>query len=143
MLASSTSALPGIALLYPGSPAEQKGLTLHAVIVSIDGQKPDRAAPGALVAKLQGEAGTTVELELRLPVERVRLIMADTAAGPDDGGTAGSRTTPSTVPAIRKGCAAARQLLIAAAKTGKPRACRHDTTEVANIAGPNPGCACA
>ena len=50
--------------------------------------------------------------ELHLPVDRVRLVMADTALGPDDGGTAGSRTTPSSVPAIRRGCAAARQLLI-------------------------------
>src|SRR5262249_60120145 len=49
--------------------------------------------------------------ELHAPVERVRLVMADTA-GPDDGGTAGSRTTPATVPAIRKACAAARQLLM-------------------------------
>lgn len=49
--------------------------------------------------------------ELQLPLERLRLVMADTA-GPDDGGTAGSRTTPSSVPAIRKACAAARQLLV-------------------------------
>ena len=48
--------------------------------------------------------------ELHLPLERLRLIMGDTA-GPDDGGTAGSRTTPASVPAIRKACAAARQLL--------------------------------
>jgi isoquinoline 1-oxidoreductase len=46
--------------------------------------------------------------ELRVPVEQVRLIMADTALCPDDGMTAGSRTTPSTLPAIRKACAAAR-----------------------------------
>lgn len=50
--------------------------------------------------------------ELRVPVDRLRLIMADSAVVPDDGGTAGSRTTPSTVPAIRKACAAARQLLV-------------------------------
>jgi CO/xanthine dehydrogenase Mo-binding subunit len=50
--------------------------------------------------------------ELRVPISRIRLIMADSAVGPNDGGTAGSRTTPSTVPAVRKGCAAARQLLI-------------------------------
>jgi isoquinoline 1-oxidoreductase len=49
--------------------------------------------------------------ELHLPVGRIRLVMADTA-GPDDGGTAGSRTTPSSVPAIRRAGAAARQLLI-------------------------------
>ena len=54
--------------------------------------------------------------ELHVPIERVRLTMADTA-GPDDGGTAGSRTTPSTVPAIRKAGAAARQLLVDTAGT--------------------------
>ncbi|MGB2823712.1 MAG: molybdopterin cofactor-binding domain-containing protein, partial [Phycisphaerae bacterium] len=50
--------------------------------------------------------------ELRVPVERVRLIMADTALVPDDGITAGSRTTPSTVPAVRRGAATARRLLV-------------------------------
>ncbi|MEY2409228.1 MAG: nicotinate dehydrogenase subunit [Verrucomicrobiota bacterium] len=54
--------------------------------------------------------------ELHVPVERVRLVMGDTA-GPDDGGTAGSRTTPASVPTIRKACAAARQLLIDVAAT--------------------------
>jgi CO/xanthine dehydrogenase Mo-binding subunit len=53
--------------------------------------------------------------ELRVPVDQLRLIMADSSLGPNDGGTAGSRTTPSTVPAIRKGCAAARQLLLESA----------------------------
>lgn len=50
--------------------------------------------------------------ELRLPAGRIRLIMADTALVPDDGITAGSRTTPSTVPAVREGAAAARELLV-------------------------------
>jgi isoquinoline 1-oxidoreductase len=49
--------------------------------------------------------------ELGVPVGQVLLVMADTTLTPDDGMTAGSRTTPSTLPAIRKGCAAARQLL--------------------------------
>ena len=50
--------------------------------------------------------------ELRVPVGSVRLVMADTSLVPDDGGTAGSRTTPSTVPRVRRGCAAARELLV-------------------------------
>src|SRR5262249_49110656 len=50
--------------------------------------------------------------ELHLPLEPLRLIMADTKLTPDDGGTAGSRTTPDAVPAVRRACAAARQLLI-------------------------------
>jgi isoquinoline 1-oxidoreductase len=49
--------------------------------------------------------------ELGVPVGQVLLVMADTSLTPDDGMTAGSRTTPSTLPAIRKACAAARQLL--------------------------------
>jgi isoquinoline 1-oxidoreductase len=49
--------------------------------------------------------------ELQAPVERVKLVMGDTS-GPDDGGTAGSATTPRSVPSIRKAGAAARQLLI-------------------------------
>jgi isoquinoline 1-oxidoreductase len=56
--------------------------------------------------------------ELRLSPDNVRMIMADTSLCPDDGGTSGSRTTPSTVPAVRRACAAARALLIGlAAKT--------------------------
>jgi carboxyl-terminal processing protease len=52
-----------IAKVYPGSPAAEKVFP-NDVILSIDGQAPDPAAPAALVARLQGEAGTTVELEV-------------------------------------------------------------------------------
>ncbi len=50
--------------------------------------------------------------ELGLPIDRVRLVMADTDLVPDDGGTYGSQTTPRTVPAMRAAAAAARELLI-------------------------------
>jgi len=49
--------------------------------------------------------------ELRVAVDRIRLVMADTDLVPDDGITAGSRTTPYTVPAVRRGAATARELL--------------------------------
>ncbi|MDA1192315.1 MAG: molybdopterin-dependent oxidoreductase, partial [Candidatus Poribacteria bacterium] len=49
--------------------------------------------------------------ELRVPFESVRLIMADTSLTPDDGGTFGSRTTPSTIPAVRSACSTARELM--------------------------------
>jgi isoquinoline 1-oxidoreductase len=49
--------------------------------------------------------------ELRVSAEQIRLVMADTDLVPDDGRTAGSRTTPSTVPAVRRGAATARELL--------------------------------
>ena len=50
--------------------------------------------------------------ELRVAVDRIRLLMADTDLVPNDGITAGSRTTPSTVPAVRMAAATARNLLI-------------------------------
>jgi len=50
--------------------------------------------------------------ELRVPPESVRVVMADTGRTPDDGITAGSRTTPSTIPAIRQAAAIARDVLV-------------------------------
>ena len=50
--------------------------------------------------------------ELRVPLAQVRMQMADTDLTPNDGTTAGSRTTPGTVPAVRKAAAAARELLV-------------------------------
>ena len=55
--------------------------------------------------------------ELRLPVDKIRLVMADTELCPDDGGTAGSRTTPSTVPSVRRSAAQAAEVLAALAAT--------------------------
>lgn len=49
--------------------------------------------------------------ELRVPVERIRLTMADTDLVPDDGITAGSRTTPYNVPPMRQAAATAREML--------------------------------
>ncbi len=50
--------------------------------------------------------------ELRVSPEALQIILADTGLTPDDGSTAGSRTTPSTVPVVRRACAAARELLV-------------------------------
>ncbi|MDR3623177.1 MAG: molybdopterin-dependent oxidoreductase [Paludisphaera borealis] len=74
-----------------------------------------------MTGKVECGQGARAELsqaaaeELRVPIERVALVMADTALVPDDGGTYGSRSTPSTIPAIRAGCASARLLLVALA----------------------------
>ena len=70
-----------------------------------------------MTGKVECGQGARAELtqaaaeELRVGADRVRLIMADTGLVPDDGGTYGSMSTPSTVPAIRRGCAAAREML--------------------------------
>ncbi|MCP5516008.1 MAG: xanthine dehydrogenase family protein molybdopterin-binding subunit [Verrucomicrobiales bacterium] len=81
-----------------------------------------------LSGKIEMGQGARTELtqaaaeELRVPVDQVRMILGDTGLAPDDGLTAGSRTTPSTVPAVRQGAAAARELLVdlAAKQWGVP-----------------------
>ena len=57
--------------------------------------------------------------ELRIPMDRVRVVMADTDLVPNDGITAGSGTTPRTVPAVRRAAAVARELLAAADPGGQ------------------------
>ncbi len=72
-----------------------------------------------LVGKVEAGQGARAELtqaaaeELRVSPDHIQLIMADTNLVPDDGITAGSGTSPRTVPSVRQGAAAARQLLIA------------------------------
>src|ERR1039457_6018523 len=71
-----------------------------------------------MTGKVEGGQGARAELseaaaeELRVPVGRIQLVMADTGLVPDDGVTAGSGSTPRTVPAVRQGAAAARELLL-------------------------------
>ena len=71
-----------------------------------------------MTGKVEAGQGSRAEItqaaaeELRLDPARIRLIMADTALAPDDGMTAGSRSTPATVPSVRSGAAAARELLL-------------------------------
>jgi isoquinoline 1-oxidoreductase len=71
-----------------------------------------------MAGKVEGGQGARAELsqaaaeELGVPVNQVRMILADTSMVPDDGMTAGSGTTPRTVPAVRQGAAVARNLLI-------------------------------
>lgn len=50
--------------------------------------------------------------ELRVPLSRIKLVMADTGLVPFDGGTAGSRTTPDMAAQLRRVAAAAREALI-------------------------------
>ncbi len=61
--------------------------------------------------------------EMFVPVDSVQLVMADTELCPDDGGTAGSRTTPATIPSVRRSAAQARELLaaLAASRLGVER----------------------
>ncbi|HOW64137.1 MAG TPA: molybdopterin-dependent oxidoreductase [Candidatus Paceibacterota bacterium] len=78
----------------------------------------DRGGITVMTGKIEMGQGARAELtqaaaeELAVVPEQIQLIMGDTDLTPDDGITAGSRTTPSTVPAVRQGTAAARELLV-------------------------------
>jgi isoquinoline 1-oxidoreductase len=71
-----------------------------------------------LTGKVEMGQGARAELsqaaaeELRVSVEQIEMLMGETGQVPDDGTTAGSRTTPGTVPAVRAGAAAAREALM-------------------------------
>ena len=73
----------------------------------------------ALSGKVEEGQGPRAELtqaaaeELRVGMDRVRLVMADTDLVPDDGMTAGSRTTPRNALEMRQAAATARELLTA------------------------------
>lgn len=108
---------------FRGAGAKTIGARIH---LGVDGSIT------VLVGKVEAGQGARAELtqaaaeELRVSPDRIQLLMADTELVPDDGITAGSGTSPRTVPAVRQGAAAARQLLIAfAAKRWnvEPSAC--------------------
>jgi isoquinoline 1-oxidoreductase len=71
-----------------------------------------------LCGKVDGGQGARCEVamaaaeELRVPFEEMRVVLSDTSLTPDDGMTAGSGTTPRTIPSVRQGAAAFRQLLV-------------------------------
>lgn len=62
--------------------------------------------------------------ELRVPLDRVSLVMADTALVPFDQGTFGSLSTPRMAPLLARAAATAREMLLdrAAERLGAPRA---------------------
>ena len=71
-----------------------------------------------LTGKVEVGQGSRAEItqaaaeELRVPADQIKLVMADTALVPNDGITAGSGSTPRTVPSVRAAAAAARTALL-------------------------------
>jgi isoquinoline 1-oxidoreductase len=115
------------------------------LLLSLSAQSVDGAPAGSIAARLHiGEDGRVTVMtgkvevgqgsrtqlaqaaaeELRVSLNQIKLVMGDTLLAPDDGGTFGSLTTPSTVPAVRRAAAAARELLLelAADRWSVPRA---------------------
>lgn len=106
------------------------GLLISVFAPAAEGQRAEAAGRihigddgfvSVLSGKVEEGQGPRTELaaaaaeELQLPIARMRVILADTDLVPDDGITAGSRTTPSTLPLVRRAAAEARALLMATA----------------------------
>ena len=76
-----------------------------------------------LCGKVEGGNGARAEVtlaaaeELNLSPAKITAILSDTDLVPNDGTTAGSMTTPRTIPPIRQAAAATRQFLIGLAAT--------------------------
>jgi isoquinoline 1-oxidoreductase len=76
-----------------------------------------------LSGKVDGGQGARTQIalavaeELRVPIDLVRVGLGDTATCPNDGTTAGSGTTPRTIPAVRQAAAAIRELFVEHAAT--------------------------
>ena len=89
-----------------------------------------------LAGKVEAGQGARAEFvqaaaeELRVGANAIQLVLADTGLVPDDGITAGSGSTPRTIPSIRQAAAAARQLLLQFA--AKQWSVEPDSCEVRN-----------
>lgn len=60
----------------------------------------------------RGEITQAAAEELKVRADQIHLVMADFPSVPNDGTTAGSGTTPRTIPGVRQACAAARKMLV-------------------------------
>lgn len=102
---TSAVAQPGRGRAAPGSVAARLYLNEDGTFTALSGKVEEGQGPRAELSQAAAE-------ELRVTVEQIRLIMADTDLVPDDGITAGSRTTPINVPEMRQAAATARELLV-------------------------------
>jgi isoquinoline 1-oxidoreductase len=88
---------------------QEIGAWLH---VGEDGAVTAYSGKVELGQNVRTSLAQAVAEELRLPAERVRLVLADTDRVPFDMGTFGSRTTPAMAAQLHRAAAAAREALL-------------------------------
>jgi nicotinate dehydrogenase subunit B len=94
---------PGVSL------PQEIGAWLH---VGEDGQVTAYTGKVEVGQGIRTALTQVVAEELPVPLGSIRLVMGDTDLSPFDGGTSGSRTTPTMAPRLRHMAAAARELLM-------------------------------
>lgn len=93
---------------FMGGPPPELSARLH---IAEDGQIT------VLSGKVECGQGARTQIamaaaeELGVPLDSLQVLLANTQKTPDDGMTAGSGTTPRTIPSVRQAAAAVRQLL--------------------------------
>ncbi len=113
LLIATTDGCSPVQSVAQGGPA---GTVAARLLIGNEGA--ENGAITVFTSKVEVGQGSRTQItqavaeELRVSVDQIRLVMADSAVVPDDGGTAGSRTTPRTIPAVRRDAAAAREILI-------------------------------
>ena len=90
-------------------------LVADYLTIEPDGSVTARSGKAEVGQNVRTSLAQAVADELRLPVERVRVVLADTASVPFDRGTFGSRSTPDMAVRLRAAAATAREALIEAA----------------------------
>lgn len=95
---------PGQRAADPGKLEARLHIAADGLITIVTGKVEEGQGPRTELAMAAAE-------ELRVPLSQIRMTMADTDISPDDWITAGSRSTPVTVPLVRRAAAAARELL--------------------------------
>jgi isoquinoline 1-oxidoreductase len=92
-----------------GQRPQEIGAWLH---IAEDGAVTAYTGKVEIGQNIRTSLSQVVAEELRLPVRRIQMVMADTARVPFDGGTSGSQTTPQMASQLRRVAAAAREKLI-------------------------------
>jgi nicotinate dehydrogenase subunit B len=92
-----------------GQRPQEIGAWLH---IAEDGAVTAYTGKVEIGQNIRTSLSQVVAEELRLPVSRIQMVMADTERVPFDGGTSGSQTTPQMASQLRRVAAAAREKLI-------------------------------
>jgi nicotinate dehydrogenase subunit B len=117
-----------------GQRPQEIGAWLH---IAEDGAVTAYTGKVEIGQNIRTSLSQVVAEELRLPVNRIQMVMADTARVPFDGGTAGSQTTPQMASQLRRVAAFAREKLIdLAAEKAKVEREKFTVTD-GKVIGPN------
>jgi isoquinoline 1-oxidoreductase len=94
---------------FGGSVPQEIGAWIH---IGEDGKITAYTGKVEIGQNIRTSLSQVVAEELRVGIETIHMVMADTALTPFDMGTFGSATTPRMAPQLRKAAAAAREMLV-------------------------------